>query len=187
MDTKGFCTTCNETAHRYSSHKSTIKYGGERVRSWLKVQLRVGAVIKVSDEPAIFTFPEFKKKWQIFIEKMICPICGDKFLPKNQQEKYCSENCKAKAEYNQKKEYKKQYLKQRRDLTRKAARRYTQKLQNQTQAIKKGRWSEEEVQILKNAYLQKGRLSKKDLVEIALKLGRSYKSVENKYFSEVKR
>lgn len=158
----------------------------ERVKSWLKTQLKAGTVLKVNKEPPIFTFSEFKSDWIHFLRKKTCLICNEEFIPKNSQEKYCSEKCKSAAEYQQKKEYKKQYLKQRKDLTRKASRNYTQRLQQKTVATKKGRWTDEELKILRNAYLQKGKLSKKDLVDIAQKLERSFKSVENKYF-EVKK
>lgn len=164
--------------------KSYIK---ERVKSWIATQLKHKALIKVLDEPAIYTFSEFADFWQELIQKQTCPICNTSFIPKNSQEKYCSKECKAKAEYQQKKEYKKQYLKNRKDLSRKASKKYTKKLQEMTKPVKKGKWSKEELQTLQMAYLQKGKLSKKDLVEIAQKLGRSYKSVENKYFSEVKK
>ena len=161
-------------------------YIKERVKSWLTTQLKYEAVIKVSNNPPIFAFPEFTENWQELIQKQTCSICNTPFIPKNSQEKYCSDSCRAKAEYQQKKEYKKKYLRQRKDLSRKASKKYSKKLQEMTAGTKKGRWSKEELQTLQMAYMQKGKLSKKDLVEIANQLGRSFKSVENKYFSEVK-
>lgn len=158
-----------------------------RVESWLINQLKHKTIIKVSKNPVVFALPEFADKWQEYIKKQTCLVCNKNFIPKNSQEKYCSEACKGKAEYQQKKEYKKQYLKQRKDLVRKASRNYTKKLQSMTKSLKRGKWSKEELTVLQTAHIQKGKLSKKDILEIAQKLGRSFKSVEHKYFSEVRK
>ena len=71
--------------------KSYIK---ERVKSWLAVQLRHEALVKVNDEPPVFAFPEFVKNWQEFVEKRVCDICGKQFLPLQDKQQFCSEECK---------------------------------------------------------------------------------------------
>lgn len=131
--------------------KSYIK---ERVRSWLKVQLRAKAVIKVSNEPSIFTFPEFKQKWQTLIEKRTCPICSKEFIPAQDKQMLCSEECK-------KKHYK-TYHKQKREEAGMAV-------------GHKRRWEEEEIQKLVNLK-NKGYTYQ----QIAEKLGRTKISVIEK-------
>lgn len=130
-------------------------YIKERVRSWLKVQVRAGAVIKVSDDPVVFTFPEFKSNWQELIEKRTCPICSNPFIPSQDKQEFCSEQCK--------KQHYKQYHKERRTKA----------------GMKTGtkrRWSKEEKSMLLNL---------KDegytYAEIAQKIGRTTTSVIEKY------
>lgn len=132
--------------------KSYIK---ERVRSWLAVQLKYNAIVKVNDEPPIFTFPEFLDTWQSFIQKRTCPICDKQFIPAQDKQMFCSEECK-------KKHYK-QYHEQKR------------KEKGMKTGIKR-RWSKkEELLLLK---LKNQGLSNS---EIASRLGRSKASVIEKY------
>jgi len=158
-------------------------YVKTRVESWVANQFRYGFIKKINNHPPIFAFIEFSNNWKEYVRYKTCPICSSSFIPKNSQEKYCSDQCKARADYLQKKEKKREYLKARKDLTRKASNKYKAKLQQMTTPRKKGKWSIEEVEFLLNAIKEKGKLSKKDLVEIANELGRSFKSVENKYYS----
>jgi len=73
--------------------KSYIK---ERVKSWLTIQLKYNAVIKVNNKPPIFTFPEFLNIWQECIRKRVCPICEKQFIPTQDKQQFCSEECKKK-------------------------------------------------------------------------------------------
>ena len=159
----------------------------DRVASFVASQLKANALIKVNNEPPIFTFPEFVNEWKKYLRFNICPVCGRSFLPKTPQQVYCSEECREKADYEKKKDKKKQYLKQRKDLTRKASRKYKQKLQAMTPSKKRGKWEKEELEILKQEYRRKGKLTRQDLVRIAQKLGRSFSSVMHKYYEEVRK
>lgn len=146
-----------------------------RVESWIITQIRHQTLVRVED---YFALPEFAENWQSYIRTKTCPVCGSQFVPKNSQEIYCSETCKGKAEYQQKKDKKKEYLKTRKDLNRKAVKNYRTKLQSQTQSGSQKKWQDWEIELLKSM----GKLTKKDMVEVANRLGRSFKSVENKYY-----
>ena len=162
--------------------KSFIK---NKVRDFVRQQVLKGSLVQVED--GIFALIHFAKDWERYISYKECEICSSSFIPKNSQEKYCSDKCKNRADYLQKKEKKKQYLKTRKDLTRKASNKYKAKLQQMTSGNKrKGKWTIEELERLKEFIKEKGRLTKLELVKIANELDRSFKSVENKYY-EIRR
>lgn len=157
-----------------------------RVRDWIKNNLSAGFLETVSREPLIFAIKDCRENWREHLRYIACPICGREFLPRKSQTIYCSDKCRGKAEYKKKRDKKKEYLKQRKDLIRRASQRYKQKLQELTPASKRGRWSPEELEILRNEYEKKGHLTRADLVKIALILGRSFSAVMHKYYEEVR-
>lgn len=152
-------------------------YIKERVRSIITGQIKTGALKIIEPSIPVLAVPDVSD-YEIDNYKAICPVCGQKFFRKNSQEKYCSESCKGKVAYIQQKEKKKQYLRKRKDLSRKAAKRYTEKLQSATGTKGQKRWEQWEIELLQKL----GKLTKKQMVEVANQLGRSYKSVENKYY-----
>jgi len=164
--------------------KKTIK---ERVRDFVKTQVENGALVQVVSDPLIFAVKKYADEWKKHARFNICPLCGSSFLPQNSQQVYCSEKCRERADYERKKDRKKEYLRERKDLTRKASRRYKQRLQALTPAKKRGTWTKEELEFLKQEYERKGHLTRQDLVSIAQKLGRSFSSVMHKYYEEVKK
>lgn len=132
--------------------KSYIK---ERVRSWTATQLRHKALVKVNDDPAIYTFPEFAQNWQEFVEKRTCDICGKEFIPTQDKKQFCSEECK--------KQHYRKYHEERRK-------------KEGMKTNSKRRWTENEVQKLLQ-YKMKGLT----YGEIAQRLGRTKSAVEEKY------
>ena len=66
----------------------------ERVKSWLNVQIRAGAIKQVNKDPAIFAFTEYADNWQSYINKKVCKICGKTFVPNQSKNEFCSETCK---------------------------------------------------------------------------------------------
>ncbi len=158
-----------------------------RVRDWVKNNLEAGFLETVSREPLIFAIKECADSWKEHLRYMTCPVCREEFLPKKSQTVYCSDACRKKAEYEKGKNKKKEYLRQRKDLTRRASRRYKQKLQAMTPAKKRGPWTQKELELLISEYKGKGKLSRRDLVRIAQKLGRSFSAVMHKYYEEVRK
>ena len=159
----------------------------DRVRTWIKNNIETGFVKVVSREPLIFAVKEYAKEWREHVRLRTCPVCGKEFLPLKSQTLYCSSKCRQRAEYERRRESKKEYLRQRKDLTRKASKKYKQKLQSLTPAKKKGVWTQEELELLRSEYKKKGQLTRQDLVSIAQTLGRSFSAVMHKYYEEVRR
>jgi hypothetical protein len=134
------------------------KFIKDRVSSWLLVQIRHKTVVKVSSRPPLFAFKEFENRWQEFLRYKTCPVCGEKFLPLKSHTLYCSPKCAQK-----------KYAKRKWQAVK------PQKRENRP-------WTEEELRLLRDAFEEKGRLRAEDLRELSKKLGRSYKSVEHKYY-----
>ncbi|HIQ48043.1 MAG TPA: hypothetical protein EYH58_00195 [Aquifex aeolicus] len=123
----------------------------DRVTSFIASQLRANSLIKVRSDPSIFAFPEFGTEWEKYVRKRKCQTCGKEFIPFRPEQVYCSEKCRER---------------------RKASPLPPQKTQK--------KWAKEEEEFLKRELRKKGKLSKKDMVEIAQKLQRSYRSVWHK-------
>jgi len=130
----------------------------DRVTSFVASQIKANALIKVNKRPPVFAFPEFADEWKKYISFNTCPVCGSSFLPQNPQEIYCSKKC-ANKEY---------------------AKRKWKKVKPPTRQNKP--WTDKEILLLKKEIRRKGRLTAKDLRELAQKLGRSFKSVMHKYY-----
>ena len=163
------------------------KWVRDKVREFVKTQIDNGAVVQVYQDPPVFAVSKYANEWKKYASFSTCPVCSSSFLPQTPQQIYCSETCREKADYERKKDKKKEYLKTRKDLTRKASRKYKQKLQAMTPAKKRGPWTQEELELLKREYEKKGHLTRTDLVRIAQALGRSFSAVMHKYYEEVRK
>jgi len=131
------------------------KFVKDRVKSWLAIQLRHGTLLKVSDEPPVFTLPEFARSWKEYLRYRTCPVCGRKFLPSQHTQELCSPSCRQ--------SHYKNYHRERR-----------KKLHMRLDS--KRRWTEEEVKILLELR-EKG----KSWEEIARVLGRGKEGVKDKF------
>ena len=131
------------------------KFVKDRVKSWLAIQLRHGALVKVSSNPPIFAFPEFAQSWEEYLRYRTCPVCSKEFLPSQPTQELCSPSCRQK--------HYKAYHRERRKKLR-------MKLDS------KRRWTEEEVRILIQL-----REEGKSWEEIARALGRGKEGVKDKF------
>jgi predicted nucleic acid-binding Zn ribbon protein len=89
------------------------QYAKEKIRSLIASQVRAGILQVLNDNPPVFGFPGES------VEKVMrkCGICGKKFIPNQDSDQYCSDECK--------KEYRKRFLERmRREKGMKERRRY---------------------------------------------------------------
>ena len=133
----------------------------ERVTSWLALQVRHEAVVKVNSNPPIFAIKEFSENWKKYLRYKTCPVCGKEFLPKKSQTIYCSERC----------------------ANRQYAKRKWQKVKPEGRRHRK--WTQKELEILRETIRKKGRLSTQDIKRLAKTLGRSFKAIQHKYYEEM--
>ena len=71
-----------------------------RVKAFLRVQMFFNVILKVSENPPIFTFSEFKDIWTDFLRYRYCVKCGKAFLPRRYNQKRCSSCAKRKKRKN---------------------------------------------------------------------------------------
>lgn len=135
----------------------------DRVNSWLALQVRHQAVVKVHSDPPIFALKEFSDCWQSHLRHRTCPVCKKSFLPQKSQTVYCSQKC-ADKEY---------------------AKRKWKKLKARRRKPK--RWNRQDTELLKKIIREKGKLTTQDFRELAKLLGRTFKSVQHKYYDEVRK
>ncbi len=138
------------------------KWIRDKVREFVKTQIDNQALVQVCQDPPVFAVSKYASEWKKYASFNKCPVCGSSFLPQTPQEIYCSKKC-ANKEY---------------------AKRKWKKVKPPTRQNKP--WTDKEILLLKNEIRRKGRLTAKDLRELAQKLGRSFKSVMHKYY-EVKK
>ncbi len=133
----------------------------DRVRVWIGNNLSTGFLVKVMDDPPMFTVRKYEKEWREHLRLRACPVCGKKFLPRKSQTLYCSETC--------------------------ANRRYAKIKWRRVKPEKRKprKWTEEELNLLKGTAQKKGKLSARDMRELARLLNRTFKAVQHKYYEEV--
>jgi predicted nucleic acid-binding Zn ribbon protein len=124
----------------------------EKIRSLIAGQLKNGILVEYSQEPPVFGLPN----QDIESIKRTCGICGNRFIPRQDSDQYCSEECE--------KEYRRKYLEQRR--------------RQKGMAVKR-RYSKEEEELIL-ATLKHG-LATEKLQELSKKLGRHPESIKSKY------
>jgi len=89
------------------------QYVKERIRSLINAQVKAGILQVLNENPPVFGFPGES------VEKVMrkCGICGKKFIPTQDSDQYCSNECE--------REYRKRFLeKMRRDKGMEERRRY---------------------------------------------------------------
>jgi hypothetical protein len=89
------------------------QYAKERIRSLISTQVKAGILQVLNDNPPVFGFPGEP------VEKVMrkCGICGKKFIPNQDSDQYCSNECE--------REYRKRFLeKMRREKGMEERRRY---------------------------------------------------------------
>jgi predicted nucleic acid-binding Zn ribbon protein len=89
------------------------QYAKEKIRSLITSQVKAGILQVINDDPIVFGFPGES------VEKVMrkCGICGKKFIPTQDSDQYCSDECE--------REYRKRFLeKMRREKGMEERRRY---------------------------------------------------------------
>jgi hypothetical protein len=152
----------------------------KRVEQALKEFLSQGVIRLYSSDPVrVFLNPIGTEELDT---KAFCRICGEEFFPLKSNQVYCSKRCRDKADYYAKYESKKVLLRERKYTTKYKREAYARFRElNEALRQKTGRWSNEELEILRQAMERKS-LSKEEIISIARELGRSIKSVQHKYY-----
>ena len=134
------------------------QYVKERIRSLIASQVRAGILQVLNDSPPVFGFPgESVEKI-----KRECGICRKKFIPRQDKDQYCSDECE--------KEYRRRFLERlRREKGMKERRRYEP-------------WEEEIIW----ETLSKHGCKSEILQELARRLGRKPEAIRSK-FKKMKR
>jgi predicted nucleic acid-binding Zn ribbon protein len=129
------------------------QYVKEKIRSLIAGQVKSGILEIYSDNPPVFGLPN----QNIESIKRTCGICGNRFIPRQDSDQYCSEECE--------KQYRKRYLEQRR---------------RQKGMSVKRRYSKEEEKLILDTISKHG-LTTEKLQELSKKLGRPAESIKSKY------
>jgi hypothetical protein len=125
----------------------------EKIRSIIAGQLKNGILVEYSQEPPVFGLPN----QDIESIKRTCGICSNRFIPRQNSDQYCSEECE--------REYRKRYLEQRR---------------RQKGMTTKRRYSKEEEKLILDTISKHG-LATAILQQLSEKLGRHPESIKSKY------
>jgi len=129
------------------------QYAKEKIRSLINAQVKAGILQVLNDNPPVFGFPgESVEK-----VKRECKICGKKFIPTQDSDQHCSNECE--------KEYRKRFLKRmRREKGMEERRRYE-------------KWEEELIW----ETLSKHGCKSAMLQELARKLNRHPQAIKSKF------
>jgi predicted nucleic acid-binding Zn ribbon protein len=125
----------------------------EKIRSLITSQVKNGILEIYSDNPPVFGLPG----QDVETIKRTCELCGSRFIPVQDTDQYCSEECE--------KEYRRKYLEQKR--------------RQKGMAVKR-RYSKEEEKLILDAISRNG-LTTAILQELSRKLGRHPESIKSKY------
>jgi predicted nucleic acid-binding Zn ribbon protein len=129
------------------------QYVKEKIRSLIAGQVKNGILEIYSDNPPVFGLPN----QDIESIKRTCGICGNRFIPRQDSDQYCSQECE--------REYRKKYLEERR---------------RQKGMTTKRRYSKEEEKLILDVISKHG-LTTAILQELSKKLERHPESIKSKY------
>jgi predicted nucleic acid-binding Zn ribbon protein len=129
------------------------QYIKEKIRSLITSQVKNGILEIYSNNPPVFGLPN----QDLETIKRTCGVCGNRFIPRQDSDQYCSEECE--------KQYRKKYLEERR--------------RQKGMAVKR-RYSKEEEKLILDTISKHG-LATAILQELSKKLGRHPESIKSKY------
>jgi|GEM_PF-6483154 len=129
------------------------QYIKEKIRSLITGQLKNGILEIYSDNPPVFGLPN----QDVENIKRTCGVCGNRFIPRQDSDQYCSEECE--------KQYRRKYLEEKR---------------RQKGMTIKRRYSKEEERLIFTTLSAHGCKSE-ILQELSERLGRNPESIKSKY------